>query len=306
MKSKIIVFAVCLLGTSSMYSQNSIDLFTIAGQYSAPQSYKEKAPGLASERILNVNLKLPIVLNEKLIWYNEYSYFNFHVSNSMNIGDAVLNSMELHANILQTGIMYKFSEKKALIALFVPRLMGDLKRIGNQSFQFGGMLMYEKKVRQGLTLRYGVSLNQELFGPQLIPLLYVDWRIKKRWSIKGLIPIYLKIGYDVNERFRLGFHQVGLITSYDITDTKFSNDYVQRESIDLSLFSNIRLFDKVHFEARFGYSLSRKYTQYEKGSKVDFALPLVRFGDDRTQKNENFKDGAFINFRLMYRLPIED
>ena len=114
MKSKIIVFAVCLLGTHSLFSQNSIDLLTFAGQYSAPQSYKNNTPGLASERILNVNLKLPVVLNDKLIWYNEFSYFNFHVSNSEYIGDTVLNSMELHANILQTGIMYKFSENLGL------------------------------------------------------------------------------------------------------------------------------------------------------------------------------------------------
>ena len=55
---------------------------------------------------------------------------------------------------------------------------------------------------------------------------------------------------------------------------------------------------------RFGQALGRKYSQYASDQKVDFAIPLVAFGDNRTQKNVNFGGGLIAELRLVYSVPI--
>ena len=59
-------------------------------------------------------------------------------------------------------------------------------------------------------------------------------------------------------------------------------------------------------EGRCGYSLGRSYAQYKQNDKVNFALPLAAFGDDRIQRNENlnFDKGPYIQLRLIYAISL--
>jgi len=48
-----------------------------------------------------------------------------------------------------------------------------------------------------------------------------------------------------------------------------------------------------------GRSFGRSYTQYAGDQKVNFAIPLVAFGDNRTAKNVTFNDGLLLNLKLV-------
>jgi hypothetical protein len=121
-----------------------------------------------------------------------------------------------------------------------------------------------------------------------------------------MLPVYAKIKYKVNERFTAGISHFGLTTSYGLNSAGYNGDYMERQSIDLALFGHYKLFKNFYTEGRFGQSMSRCYKQYASDQKVDFALPLKTFGDDRQQKNINFQDGLFIELRLIYSVSISE
>jgi hypothetical protein len=168
------------------------------------------------------------------------------------------------------------------------------------------MAMFEKKFRENLTMSFGAMYNQELFGPYLVPLINLNWQLSQKWSITGLLPVYAKVKYKVSENFDMGLSHFGLITTYALGHTDYRGDYMERQSIDLALYGRLRIAGNFFAEARFGHTLGRKYTQYEADQKVDFAIPLATFGDNRVQKNVLFDDGLFINLRFVYNIVIPE
>ena len=146
--------------------------------------------------------------------------------------------------------------------------------------------------------------NQEFFGPYLVPLVNLDWKISDKWSVVGLFPIYGKVKYQVNERISAGLSHFGLITTYRLGAEAYAGDYMERTSIDETLFARYKLGNNFYAEARLGYALGRSYAQYEADQKVDFSIPLIGFGDDRVQKSVSFHDGFIGDLRLIYSVPI--
>ncbi|MDN5213476.1 DUF6268 family outer membrane beta-barrel protein [Fulvivirgaceae bacterium BMA12] len=303
MKSLVLSLFFLSLG-QPLFAQNSIDLFTVAWQYGFPQHYENNLPQKARDDFWNVNLKVPIVLSETNTWYNEISYYNFHIKGDDELPVAVNNPANLHGIIMQTGLMHRFNEKDAMILLFVPRLMGDLRHHNPKNFQFGGIALFERKINTSLTMRFGASFNRELFGPFVVPLIYLNWRLSDKWYIAGLLPVYSKINYRLNDDVTLGFHHFGLVTTYHLSTENAFNDYMERRSIDFSLFARFRVAGNVHFELRTGVALGKDYLQYGDGDKVDFGLPLINFGDNRVQKNVSFNGGPFIRGQLVYNLVL--
>lgn len=295
----------CTLFICSLtFAQKSIDLFTISGHYGLPSNFEETYSGKATETGMMANLVVPIVFNKKQIWYNSVNYMQWNVSNNVQMPSDIANPIHIHGIILRTGLIQKLSNKNSLQILFAPRLMTDFHNVDSNHLQLGGTFIYEKIYHEHLKIGYGVLYNQETFGPNVVPLVNLDWQITERWSMTGLLPIYSKIKYKVNEKLNLGMHHFGLVTSYRLGEEAYKNDYIERRSIDLGLFARYKLIGNVHAESRFGYSFGRSYAQYDEGQKIDLALPLATIGDDRIQKNINFSDGAYLHFRLVYALPL--
>jgi len=297
---------LCSLLTTLLSAQSRIDIFTIAGVVGMPSAYQEPLDGKATESNLLINIKLPIKFNDKTIWYNDVTYSGFNVTNNLDVRPTeYLTAMRVHGIILQTGIVQKINDRNGFQLLAVPRYMSDFKGSDSKSWQLGGIGLYEHRYHDRLLMRYGVLYNQELFGPLLVPLVYLDWQINDKWSMVGLMPINLKVNYKVNEKLTAGFSHFGFITTYRLGQEEFKSDYIERNSIDETLFARWNTSGDFFIEARFGYSLSRVYEQYDASEKMDFRLSIIRFGDDRTAKNVNFDNGLIASVRLVYSLPIK-
>jgi hypothetical protein len=285
------------------YSQSSIDLFTASFKHGFSQPI-DGLPGKASDNVALVNLKVPIVFSESTIWYSELTYQGFVVDYSQDYPNTI-NPTRLHGMILQTGLVRKLNETTGFQLLFAPRFMSDFNHVNSDHFQFGGLGLFEMKYSERLLMRYGLMYNRERFGNMFVPLVYLDWQMSDRWSITGLFPVFGKLNFQVNEKMGVGLSLFGLITSFQIGDPAYSGDYVERKSVDLTLYTRYRLAGNLHFETRFGYALGRSYSQFSKGDEVDFRVAIASFGDDRLQKNVSFNPGAIIDFRLVYNLPLE-
>ncbi|MFY0601875.1 MAG: hypothetical protein JXR03_19530 [Cyclobacteriaceae bacterium] len=285
------------------YAQNSLDLFTVSFRHGFSRPTNEVV-GNASENVGLVNLKVPIRLSKTSIWYNDLTYQASTVDYSSDFPNTI-DPTNLHGFIFQSGLVRKLDEKSAFQLLAVPRLMTDLNNVTINHFQFGGIGLYERKFSESLTMRYGLMYNQELFGDMFVPLVYLNWSLTPKWSVKGLFPIFTKITYQSSEKLALGLSHFGMITSFQVGDPFYNQDYIERKSIDLTLFGRYKLAGNFHLEMRAGYALGRSYYQYAKGDEVDFRVAIFSVGDNRTQKNVSFNPGSIIDFRMVYNLPLD-
>jgi len=301
-----IVLVLLLFVYAASYGQETLDILTLTGRYGFPQSYDSIYKTKAKEYGALASLVAPIKMNEKSIWYNSINYFYFHVGNDENTPPEIINPIDVHGLILRTGLYRKFSKDRAIQIFLAPRLMSDFKNISIDHFQLGVMFLYEKKFREGLKMAFGALYNREFFGPNMVPLVNLDWQISERWSVKGLFPIYGKVKYKVNEKLSAGMSHFAFVTTFRLGDPAYEGDYLERKSIDESLFARYQLFGNIFLEGRFGYAFGRSYAQYEADQKVDFSIPLVSFGDNRTQKNISFHDGLIASIRFIYNVPIEN
>lgn len=304
-----VLLLIIVIGCSSIASaQETLDILTISGHFGTPQSFEEGSPynGETTERGTMVNLVVPVVLNEKQIWYNSVNYMQWNVSNDIDTPDNIANPINVHGIILRTGLIQKLSNGNSIQAIFAPRLMTDFSNIDSKHFQFGGTFIYEKVYHDRLKIGYGVLYNQETFGPNVVPLVNLEWKMSERWSMSGLLPIYSKVRYKVNEKLNVGMHHFGLVTSYRLGEEATKNDYIERRSIDLGLFARYNITGGIHIEGRYGYSFGRSYAQYDENEKIDLALPLATIGDNRTQINEssNFNNGTYAHVRLVYAIKL--
>ena len=303
MKYFVLITIILTLSTP-LFAQETIDLLTLSGRYGFPSSYDSIYDGKAKETGFMAGLVAPAKISEKSIWYTSLNYFYFHVSDNEEMPKDIANPINLHGIVLRTGLVQKFSEGRALQIFFSPRLMSDFHNINGTHFQYGGMLLYEKLFSDKLKMGFGAMYNQEFFGPYLVPLINLDWQINDHWSITGLIPVYAKIKYKVSDRLNVGISHFGLTTTYRLGEVDYIEDYIERKSVDETLFARYGLGSNIYIEGRFGYAIGRSYAQYDADQKVDFSLPLISFGDDRVQKNVSFHDGWIASLRFVYSIPI--
>lgn len=302
---RIFVLVFSLLTTNACFAQQSIDLLTLSGRLGFPSEYDGGA-GTAKETGALANFKLPLVFNSNTIWYSNFTYTYSGVNFSQDLPLAEANPIRLHAFVLQTGLVQRFNPRSAIQVLFVPRYMSDMVNPGADGWQFGTVGLYEQHFGEQLKMRFGALYNDEIAGPLIVPLVGVDWHISQKWSIKGLLPIYGKIKYKINQRFNTGISFFGLFTSYDLTNPVYSHDYMERSSIDISAFLEMNLAGNIFVEGRLGYALARKYEQFRDGSEVDFRISIIKFGDNRgVPLNQQFGDGLIANLRVVYRLDLE-
>jgi hypothetical protein len=304
--NKSVISITLLLFTSliPLFSQESIDLLTVEGRYGFPQSYEHTFDGKATEITSMINLKAPVVFSDKNIWYNDLTYNYFAINNDITMPDRMANPIRLHGFILQTGLVHRFSTSSAIQVLFAPRYMTDFQGSGLSRWQFGGIFMYEKIFHDNLMMRFGALYNQELGGPFMVPLVYVDWRFAGRWSLTGMLPIYAKLKYQASDNLSTGLAFFGLITSYKLGGEGYAGDYMERTSIDPSLFARLRVAGNLHLEGRLGYAIDRKYEQYAADQTVPFRISIIKFGDNRVPENITFNSGMFVSLRLVYNMPL--
>ena len=304
---KLFITAAAFLAVLGLGAQNSIDLLTISGRYGFPTAYDSPYQNeKANESAMLVNLKAPIVFNEgKTIWFNNLTYNYSLVTNNLMLGQDVMNPVGIHGFILQTGLVQRIDEKRAIQLLYVPRFMTDFQGSSSQSWQHGAIALFENRWNDNFMMRFGFMYNQELGGALLVPLFDVNWQMSEKWSMAGLFPIYLKINYQASDRWIVGFSHFGLITSYALHGEGYAGDYMERTSIDLTLFGRYKLVGNWHLEGRVGFALGRTYAQYAADDKVDFRLSIIKFGDNRPDpKNILFKDGPIADLRLVYSIPL--
>ena len=302
----IFVIILNLIFSLPNFAQERLDIFTLSGQYGSPVSYDSIYEGKGTETGMMASLVAPARLSEKSIWYSSLNYFYWGVDNDEEMDESIMNHIRVHGFILRTGLVKTLENGNVLQLIFAPRLMTDFKSVDTDHLQLGGIATYKIEFSERLIMGFGLMFNQEFFGPNLVPLVDLDWKLSEKWSLTGLFPIYGKLKYKFSERLDGGWSHFGLVTSYRVGDPDYQGDYIDRRSIDETLYARYRLFGDFFLEGRLGYALGRSYKQYSSDQKVDLTLPLISIGDDRLAKNASIHDGFIASLRLVYSISLEN
>jgi hypothetical protein len=290
---------------NASFAQDRLDLFTLSGSYGFPAAYDSIYEGKGTETGFMASVVVPAVLSEKSVWYSSLNYFYWGVNSDEDMPQDIMNPIRVHGFILRTGLIRELENGRSLQLIFAPRFMTDFKNVSSDHIQLGAVVTYGKRYSEKLKLGFGALYNQEFFGPNLVPLIDLDWKLNEKWTISGLFPVYGKVKYRFSDRLDGGWSHFGLVTTYRLGDSNYEGDYIDRRSIDETLYARYRLFGDFFLEGRFGYALGRSYTQYDADQKVDFTLPLISIGDDRVAKGASIHDGFIASLRVVYSISLK-
>ena len=201
------------------------------------------------------------------------------------------------------------SEKWTGTYLFMPKLSSDLKKIGRDDFQFGGLVLIDYKKREKFKYRFGLYYNSELFGPYFVPLFGLYYMSDNdKFEINATLPVWVDFNYRFATWFRLGTNFSGLTRTFNINEPQFAEngEYLVKQSNEIFLYGQFEFLKSFIIQAKIGYSVGRRYSIYDETDKVGFGLLLFRFDDDRDQLNSEFADGLIFRVRLIYRFSLSD
>ncbi|MCP4312272.1 MAG: hypothetical protein GY790_13485 [Bacteroidetes bacterium] len=295
----------------SLSGQETVDILSLSGRYGIPQEYTDAAySGNTAEwgSINSLQAGFNVAEKTMIVFNINHFYFNVPGDPETVFPNVVANPVKINGIMLRAGIRQYFSEGRRIQVMVVPRLMSDFQNMDGSSFQFGGLASYLKKYHDDLSIGFGAIYNSELFGPYVVPFLDLNWKFAEKWRVKGLFPITLRVEYSINDNMITGLNHFGLITTYALGDDAYAGDYMERQSIDLSLFLRQRLAGNFFVEGMVGRALGRQYRQFAGDQKVDFAIPMVAFGDERVAKNDfgAFNDGLILTLKLIYNMPMPE
>jgi hypothetical protein len=302
-----IILTVLVFGLSlQAQDRGTVDILSLSGRYALPQEYKDTYEGKATETGMLNALTAGFKLAPRTTFAINVNHFYFHVEDEADMPEGIASPINFHGIILRTGIIQEFNNGGKLQLLVAPRLMSDFQNLDGNSVQWGALASYQNDINDNLNLGFGAMFNKELFGPYVVPLFLLDWQVSDRWFLEGMIPVTFKAHYRVNKGLDVGFNHFGLITTYYLGDEAYEGDYMERQSIDLSLFARQRIYKLIFIEGMIGRTFGRGYKQYAGDQTVSFAIPLVTFGDERTVKNSTFNDGLIFTLKLIVNMQRPD
>jgi hypothetical protein len=298
--SKFIFLIISLLLFSSgLYAQNYVDL---AKFYYANTPVNKFDSSEASTRVqeFGLDVNIPIVLKEDYVFLTGFTFG----SSSASVSSENDNVSSVYTVLLKLGANIKHTEKWTGTYLFMPKLSSDLKKIGREDFQFGGLVLFDYARRPKFKYRFGLYYNSELFGPYFVPLFGIYYKShSNKFEINATLPVWLDLNYRFATWFRLGANFSGLTRTFNINEPQFSEkgEYLVKQSNEIFLYGQFEVQKSFIIQAKIGYSIGRRYGIYDEKDKVGFGLLLFRFDDNRNQLNSDFADGMIFRIRLIYR-----
>lgn len=292
-KKAIAFIFLSFIFSGVVQAQKYTDLFSISEQYSPNNSFKS---GSAKCDIhdMNIAAKAPLKINA-----TDFVLVGFSANRLTFSGDSLPGGSSFLATTLQVGYVANFGRYN-ITAVALPKVSSDFAEVTHHSFQMGGLLIFSVKYSDNFKLKYGCYYNQEFFGPLIVPIIGLDWKINEKLRIFGNLPITATAEYTLSKRFSTGIFFNANTSPYLYDKQK---QYIHKSTQEISAFGDFYLTKNIVFQTKLGYTLGRKYDLFHLSDKIDAKL-FAEIGDNRTQLNSNaLKDGFIGEFKLIFRVP---
>jgi hypothetical protein len=294
----IMIFCIAFKGVT----QNYFDIVNLTYINTAANDF-EVSNGDTTVEELNLEVNFPVVLNKKTILLTGLYANKTSVRLDANAPNSNLKFLGFNLGVNRT-----FSDTWSATFMAYPKIASDKLKLSSDNFQLGFLSLFTKKKRAELKFKYGVFVNNEKFGLAVIPIFGLYYLSpSKKFEANLTLPIVADINYKLNKSIWAGFRFDGIGNTYNLSEQNYSNNgaYASKSSIEFASYLRFKINKSLYLNTKVGYAFNRKYRVYETDDKIDLAVTSVYIGDDRTQLNENFADGAIFKIELLYRLHFD-
>lgn len=292
-KRKLLLSIIAVLIYGCVNAQKYTDLISVSEQYSLANGYK-----FGNEKCdvhdQTFAAKAPLKINSK-----DYLLVGFSANHLQFVGNIFPGGSSFTALTMQLGYIGNFGRYN-LTAVALPKISGDFAEITHRDFQMGGLLVLSVKYTDKLKLKYGCYYNQEFFGPLIVPIIGLDWKVNEKLRVFGNLPITATAEYEISNRFSAGlfFNANSMSYLYDKPQ-----QYIHKTTQEISAFGDVYFTKNMVLQTKFGYTIGRKYDLFNLSDKLDANL-IVKIGDHRPQMNNNSLNNGFIGeLKLIFRVP---
>ncbi len=249
---------------------------------------------------INGDLTVPIRLNDSATILTGVTYENTLASFDLNRPRESITGLTL-----KMGAHLKHGDRLSATYMLLPKFSSDFEHISSRDFQLGAAVLLKYEQSKNFNYKFGGYYNGELFGPFFVPIFgFYYLSPDEKFETKALLPLSVALNYNFIDNLSVGLTYRGQIRSYDfeIPAGTEENRYITRSTNEVYMYLQYGFKSGLHFQIHAGRSVGRSYRIYHE--KVPFAMPLLYFGDNRTQLNTDFADGWLCKVAALYRLQL--
>ncbi len=265
----VLVFFLSIAVLALVHGQNYLNVANLKYYYMPPTTvdgYTE--PTNFNE--FRADFALPYEFDNKDILGLKVNYKSVYLASNIDS----LMDLKIYSFKLPIFGIYNFKNNDtwSMYAEISPKLNSDLKNISLSHFQIGGMVLFFKEKKKDLYWQFGIFYNQDTYGPFIMPLFGLDYKINEKNYLGVLAPAYfiyerklsdkLYVGLEAEltgETFRLGeFQSKKLKDSYIsqfgedhftfLVEPRLFIDFYISENMVAYLKPGVRMFHKYeHF-----------------------------------------------------------
>ncbi|NNC82258.1 MAG: hypothetical protein HKN79_01665 [Flavobacteriales bacterium] len=284
------VLSVVLLFPLLAGAQQFVDVFKLDYRLSPENQYQDSAASSVDIADVHLGAFLPFEQDN-----GDYIILGANATWS-TIDDLRVSSVGLIGGVRNTW--RSDSDKWEYMTLLLPKINKDDGKILARDVQLGFFHLFYYKKRPGLRYKFGMYMNDDLFGLLLLPLFGADWQIDERTRLELTVPMSASIRRTLNDRWMAGFNYVGRKYSFNLSA---ANSYLEVADNTVTLFSDLYLTEKLVLNLQVGHSVLRAYDRYPIGEGVDLSFGAVDLNDDRKPLNSPLSQGIVLKPVLFYR-----
>jgi len=287
--------SLLLLAAANLYGQDYFDLMTVAYGRTPSTGY-DAGNGQTTLSTLDLNVLLPIPLTERMALMTG-------VNGLVNRLELASQDPEtgLYTFALQVGINYDYGNGWTSTHMVFPRISSAFDQ-DRSAFQIGTAHIFQRRTAPLRSWGFGFYLNTEELGPMLVPLFTYFYRSPSGiWEFNALLPSRADLNIRLFPKISGGLAFDGLGNTFAMEMEPYGKSYVQRTSNELGLYLQYAVTPSFLIAVRGGYSFFRGFRVYDADDTVKFSFTNFFINDPRTPLNESIRDGAFFNFRVVYR-----
>lgn len=196
------------------------------------------------------------------------------------------------------GFTQKVNSTLTMRYVFLPMLNSDFDKVSVSDIKLGGIVQASWSKKPGLTWRATLGYRDQWFGPQIIALLGLDWKVNERWRIFGDAPRDLTIAYKLNQKNYAGFTLEAVNTSYKLKNRQ----YLSHNTAQPGLYFERYITPSLALRVTASYSFIRHEDIHDKDDKTDVKVDFVPIGYEPEPLNPEFSKGANFKVALSYRV----
>jgi hypothetical protein len=296
---KLIASAAFFLSLFATQAQEYIDVLNVI-YWQAPATDLKDGQGTMQIDNFTVNAIAPVKRDSSYVMLVGAEYSQVSLTRKF---DTTTDKQTLYGINLQLAYKRIWSEKFQTFFMVIPRLNSDLESVTSDHFQIGGLVVNTIRKNENFAWKLGAYYNTEFFGPFVVPILGLDWKMNEKWRLKMLLPLNARLRYQPKKNWAVGVAFDGVNGSYRLSDA--TDSYVEKLENYAGLFADFYLTEKLVLNIKARQSFLRYYRPYAGNQHVGMKMGPVSFGDERFIPTTDFEDGFAIEARLIIRFPVD-